>query len=185
MATRKTSQPNRIGARKGARQGQPDVTTRRISAFVGLALVGLALLWFVGLYVHQAHPGLSFFTPAHTSPSTVSDPLAAAGITLAAPAQDQKPSLTRQQALVLANQMEPGIAAQAAVATAQYTLFSYKSPHASQAAFQDVPVWLIHYTHINEPRPDTAADSHASRAHHDFYVFLAASSGRELLAIWL
>lgn len=181
MAIRKTSRLSRAETQ----QGQVSTTTRRLSALLGVVLVVLALFAFIWLYVHQAHPNLTFFLPASPATSTASDPLAAAGITLSAPAQGQTPQLTRQQALVLVNQLEPEIAAQAGTVNAQYTLFSYTNANTSQPVFQAMPVWLIHYAHVSEPRPDTNADSHASRAQHDFYVFLDANSGRVLLAIWL
>jgi hypothetical protein len=42
----------------------------------------------------------------------------------------------------------------------------------------------VHYTHVASAGPDTAADPHASNAPHDCYIFLDASSGKELFAIW-
>jgi hypothetical protein len=108
----------------------------------------------------------------------------AAGITLSAPTQGQEPLLTRQQAILLVDEMEPEAAVQASGATASYTLFSYKGSN-SAASFHNVPAWLVHYTGISEPPPDTSSDPHASNTHHDLYVFLDANSGKELLAIWL
>jgi hypothetical protein len=159
--------------------------TRRFSAGAGIVLVVLALLWSAWLYLHLTHPGLHFLFPGNSSTAVPNDPLAAAGITLSTPASGQEPRLTRAQALLLANQMEPEVAARAGAANAQYTLFSYKSANSSQPVMRALPAWLVHYTQISEPLPDTSADSHAARAHHDFYIFLDAQSGKELLAIWL
>lgn len=188
MATRK---PTRVLSKKAPRRKSSETTARQVSAVIGIALISLALIWFIWLNLRQANPGLSFLTfpmpgiLAHNSAGSTDDPLAAAGITLTAPTQGQEPSLTRQQAFLLSDQLEPGIAARAGKADARYTLFSYKSPASSEESFHEVPVWLIHYTQVSEPRPDTAADRHASSTHHDFYVFLDAHSGKQLLAIWL
>lgn len=172
-------------ARQAVRQVWWHPTGRGLSALMGIVLVAGALLLFVWFSVHQASPSVTFFQASPTAASTANDPLAAAGITLATPAQGQQPQLTRQQALTLVNQIEPGMAAQAGKVDAQYTLFSYTRPTTSQPVFQDVPVWLVHYAQVSEPPPDSGADSHATREQHDFYVFLDATSGKELLAVWL
>lgn len=183
--------PTRVAGRRSQPQTPPDSARRQVSAIIGAALIGLALVWFAWLNLRQVNPGLSFLTfpmpgvLAHNSAGTSSDPLAAAGITLSSPSQGQEPSLTRQQALLLANQLEPGIAAHAGGADAQYTLFSYKSANDPQASFHDAPAWLVHYTQVNEPRTDTSADRQASSTPHDFYLFLDAQTGKQLLAIWL
>lgn len=189
MATRKTARPEAV-ARKSPRKRPPDSAMRQFSAITGAVLVGMALLWFVWLLVRQLSPGLVSITfplpnVMMNSASGQSDPLAAAGITLSSPAQGQEPLLTERQALLLANQIEPGVAGRAGGVDAQYTLFSYHSANSSYPDFHNVPIWLIHYTQISEPPPNTSADPHASTTHHDFYVFLDANSGRELLAIWL
>lgn len=181
MAIRKPSQASR---RLSTRRTVPKAPSRRFSALIGVSLIVLALLWFAWLYLHQINPGLSFLTfSTQAQPSATSDPLAAAGITLTTPAQGSQPRLTRQQALLLTNQIEPTIAARAGAVDAQYTLFSYT--RANTPSFHDTPVWLVHYSQVTEPHPDTTVDSHALRTHHDFYVFLDANSGRELLSIWL
>lgn len=174
-----------LKARQAGRQGWRHPTGCRISALIGLVLVVCALLLLAWFSVHQANPRVTFFQANPTVSSTANDPLGAAGITLSAPAQGQQPQLTRQQALTLVNQIELGVAARAGTVDAQYTLFSYTRPTTSQPVFQNVPVWLIHYAQVSEPPPDAGADSHAVRAQHDFYVFLDATSGKELLAVWL
>lgn len=192
MAARKPSRPTQATrqSRSGRGRRGPDAVSRQFSAIIGVALIGAAALWFIWLLVRQVNPGMvslnfpfSNLLPPHQASAPV-DPLAAAGITLSAPSQGQEPGLTRQQAILLANQMEPQASAKAAGVSAQYTLFSYQSA-GNGASFHNVPVWLIHYTGISEPGPDTAADPHATGAKHDLYVFLDASSGSELLAIWL
>lgn len=177
--------PRSIRSDAETRAARPARATRRFSAGVGIVLVGLALLWSGWLYLHQTNSSVPFLSFRSSSTPAPGDPLAAAGITLSTPAQGQQPQLTRAQALLLANQKEPTVAARAGLVDARYTLFSYKSADAAQPVFNAVPVWMVHYTRINEPPPDTSADSHASRAPHDFYVFLGAQSGKELLAIWL
>jgi hypothetical protein len=92
--------------------------------------------------------------------------------------------ISQQQALYLASQDEPEVAGAGAV-SAQYTLCSYSGSAAQPASLHAVPVWLIHYSNVPEPRPDTSADPQAGQISHDLYVFLAASNGQELLALWL
>lgn len=159
----------------------------RFSAYAGVGLIVLALCGFAWFSVRLAVPGIHIVLPflGQGSASASSDPLVAAGITLTTPAQGEQPRLSRVQALFLANQMEPEVAAQAGAVDARYTLLTYKSAQATQPAFQERPAWLIHYMRINEPSPDTSADSHANYAHHDFYLFLDATNGNAFLALWL
>jgi hypothetical protein len=193
MAARKSSRPAQTArqSRAARKESTSDPASRQFSAIVGVALIGVAALWFIWLVVRQVNPGivsLSFPFPNLVPPrsaNTPVDPLAAAGITLSAPLQGQEPGLTQQQALLLAAQIEPQVAAKAADVSARYTLFSYQGTAPGAPSFHNIPVWLIHYSGIAEPHPDTGADPHATGAQHDFYVFLDANSGRELLAIWL
>lgn len=193
MAVRKTGRATGAGTHraKSARGRGRDPVSRQFSAIVGIALIGIALLWFVWLLVRQFSPSMvSFNLPLPNimmpqSSNAQADPLAAAGITLSTPAQGQEPLLSQQQALLLAAQMEAPIATKAGGVDARYTLFSYRGNNAAGASFHNVPVWLIHYSGVSAPPPDTHADPHATRAAHDFYLFLDANSGRELLAIWL
>lgn len=188
MAVRKPARPGET-ARKSTRQRAPKSVSRQFSAIVGGALILIAAFWFGWLLLHQFNPALvsTFPLPGNWLPNSASapaDPLVAAGITLSTPARGQEPLLTHQQALLLVNGMEPQAASQAGGVTASYTLFSYKSSN-STASFHNVPVWLVHYTGVSGPPPDTSADPHAASARHDLYVFLDANSGKELLAIWL
>lgn len=190
MAVRKTARSGQTGQKKPPHRRTPDSATRQFSAIVGVAMVGMALLWFVWLLTRQLNPGFSSLTlpiagnlPAN-SVSALNDPLAAAGITLSPPAQNQHPLVSQQQAILLADQMETQAATHAGTVSALPTMVSYKSSSPTSASFQNVFAWLIHYTGVSEPPPD-AADPHASSVHHDLYVFLDANNGRELLAIWL
>lgn len=183
---RRTSRPAESARRSGAAP-----RSNRVSAVVGGGLIAVAALWFLWLLVRQVSPGVLSLpfpvpNPQPARPaSTPVDPLAVAGVTLLAPPQGQEPGLTQQQALLVASQVEPQAAARATGADARYTLFSYQASAARAPGFHNVPIWLIRYRGIAEPRPDTAADPDATGASHDFYVFLDASTGRELLAIWL
>lgn len=188
MAIRKTPRPT---TRKSERKRRPDSGLRQLSAVIGGVLVCLAILWFVWLLVRPLSAGvisINFPIPnilPQNPPNAPKDPLLAAGITLSTPAQGQQPRLTRQQAIFLVNQMEPQAAAHSSGVDAQYTLFSYHGSDAQASGFQNAPAWLVHYTGVTEPHPDTAADPHASVSQHDLYVLLDANTGRQLLAIWL
>lgn len=193
MAVRKTGRMTDAKTQdiRRARKRGRDPIFRQFSAIIGIVLIGIALLWFVWLLVRQVNPvGISLKLPLpnimpQQSSNAPADPLAAAGITLSSPAQGQEPLLSQQQALLLAAQIEAPIAARAKGVDASYTLFSYQGNNAAGTSFRNAPVWLIHYSGVSAPPPDTAADPHASSASHDFYLFLDANSGRELLAIWL
>lgn len=189
QAMPRTSQPATTAYRRGAIPSKqaPGPQSRRFSALAGGLLILAAALWFLWLLMRQMSPGMVSFhfpfpnpLPARSANVPV-DPLAAAGVTLAAPLQGQEPGLTQQQAVLVAGQVEPQAATRATEVDARYALFSYQG---SASGFHNVPVWVIHYRQVAEPRPDTAADPGAAGAKHDFYVFLEASSGRELLAIW-
>lgn len=193
MAIRKTGRATGAKTRSaGSARGRGrDPVSRQFSAIIGIALIGIALLWLIWLLVRQFSPSMvSFNLPLPNimlpqSSNAPADPLVAADITLSTPAQGQEPLLSRQQALLLAAQMEAPIATKASGVDARYTLFSYQGSKDGGSSFHNVPVWLIHYSGVSAPAPDTHADPHATGATHDFYLFLDANSGRELLAIWL
>jgi len=193
MTTRKTANARataRKPTRKPAHKVQKRSSTRQASAIFGAILVGIALLWFGWLYARQANPTLgamNFSLPAvlnSASTATATDPLVAAGITLATPAQDQQPAIGHEQAILLADQMQPEAAANAGSVSAEYVLLSDSNKTLS-VPLQNTPVWVVHYTKIAGPHPDTAADPHATTTLHDLYIFLNASNGQELLALWL
>lgn len=165
---------------------------RKLSALAGGGLILLAFLWFLWLLVRQLNPGINSVVfplpgfPSNTATSTPTINLASAGITLSAPPQSPQPGISRQQALLLANQIEPEISAQAGKEAATYTLFSYGGGTSTTlTSFHNVPVWLVEYTQISQPPPSTAADPHAVKAMPDFYLVLDANSGQELFAVWL
>lgn len=186
----------RMAARKPAKagnaaghEGVQDLLTRRISAIAGGLLICLVMVWFVWLVVHQINPSVvtiqfPFTNQAQPTVQPTVDPLLAAGITLSTPAQGQTAQLTQSQALLLANQMEPQAAAHAGSVSAQFVLVSYKGNTTTTGEVSGAPVWLIHYSNVSGVAPDTAADPHATNTSHDCYLFLNASSGQELLALW-
>ncbi|HET8842082.1 MAG TPA: hypothetical protein VFN35_11480 [Ktedonobacteraceae bacterium] len=189
MAKRKTSQ-GRTTTRRSTQKQQDKSVTRQFSAIVGGTLIGIALLWAVWLLLRQTNPAMNslvFPMPgplSQNATSSPSNPLLAAGVTLTTPSTGQEPALTRQQALLLASQLEPTAAAQAGAVDAQYTLFSYTNAKTS-TTFRDAQAWLVHYSKVPEPRPDASADPRAASTQHDLYVFLDANSGATLLKIWL
>jgi hypothetical protein len=158
--------------------------SRVVSGIVGGILIGLAGAWAIWLLLHQFSasipmpPGLP---PAqNATPVSQISPLAAEGITLS-PAS-QTPTIGQQQALHIAQQLEPDAAASAKQTTAQYVLVTYPvtGTPAAHANLHNTPVWLIAYQNV----PLTPGDSSASgQSTYNLYVFLDASSGKELLVV--
>jgi hypothetical protein len=178
------------------RQAQPpeksDSTTqwfRITSGFVGGMLLGLACLWLVWLLLHQfagstipAPPVIGSF-PINPPVAQIT-PLAAEGITLGHPGQT--PTLSQQQALFIASQLEPGAASKAKTPSAQYVLLNYpnKGTPPAHPDYHDVPVWMILYQGIPLQHADASVDpTPIPRSSYDLYVFLDANSGKELLTI--
>lgn len=169
----------RATSRKAA--GKP---SRAVSGIIGGVLIGLAGAWAIWLLLHQFStsiplpPGLP---PAqNATPVSQISPLAAEGITLA-PAS-QSPALPRQEALLIAQQLEPDAATSAKQTTAQYVLVTYPAASnlAAHPSLHDTPAWLIEYHSV----PLAPGDSSASgRSTYDLYVFLDASSGKELVVV--
>lgn len=185
MAVRKIGRRARV-AERGSRQGKG---LRWWSALVGGVLICVALGCFGWLVVSQPRAGLSFRFPFTNFPNQPTaqpsvDPLVAAGISLATPASGQTAQLSQQQAIVLANQLEPQAAAHARSVSAAYVLFNYKGSTPIPGGLSGVPAWLVHYSKVAAAGPDTAADPHATNPSHDCYLFLDATSGKELLAVW-
>lgn len=165
---------------------------RRISAIAGLILVGIALLWVGWQMARQANPALNQvkftlpgFLSSNVTPTAPTDPLVAAGITLAVPPESPQPVLNREQAILLANQIQPEAATQASSVSVAYVLFSYDGNNDATPTYVKEPAWVVHYSNIKEPRPDTSADTEATSTQHDCYVFLDADSGQQLLSIWV
>ncbi len=171
--TRKTSKPR----------------LRLTSGIVGGILVGLCAIWLGWLMLHQfggpALPSLPIigFLLTPTSDTRFA-PLAAEGITLGH--TDQAPTLSQQQAVVIADQLEPDAASLSQSTSAQYVLLNYpnKSTPATHPDLNGVPSWLIIYQKIPLKSANAAVDpTPASRSYYDLYVFLDANSGKELLAV--
>ena len=171
----------------------PSLPTRRpissTSGIVGGILLAVAALWMIWLLVHQlAGSALSVIPiigfPPVTSSTTQLPPLAAEGITLGH--TDASPTLSKQQALVIASQLQPGAAAKAKTTDAQYVLVTYpnKSTPATHVDLNNTAAWMILYQKIPLSAPDPAIDpTPPARTSYDLYVFLDANSGKELLVV--
>jgi len=153
---------------------------------VGAILLAVATVWIGWLLLHQfggpALPIIGF--PAITSSDTQILPLTAEGITLGH--TDQAPKLSKQQALLIASQLQPDAAARSKATDAQYVLVTYpnKSTPATHPDLNKVPAWMIHYQKIPLNAADPAVDpTPLSRTSYDLYVFLDANNGKELLVI--
>lgn len=165
--------------------------SRRISGIVGGVLLGLGVLWIGWLLVHQLGgptlplptlPIINFgSTPA---PNVQSSPLTAAGITVSA--SNQTTTVSKQQALLLASQLEPDASAHAKSTTAQLVLLNYanKSTPATHADFNNTPVWMVLYQTIPLQSADPSVDpTPLTKTSYDLYIFLDANSGKELLKL--
>jgi hypothetical protein len=156
---------------------------------VGGILLGLAGIWLVWLLLHQlggpALPSLpvSRLLPA-SAPAMQITPLAAKGITLGH--TDQTPALNKQQALLIAGQLEPDASNKSKSTSAQYVLLNYpnKSTPAAHADLNGVPAWMVLYQKIPLEPGDASVDpTPFPNSYYDLYVFLDANSGKELLVV--
>lgn len=162
---------------------------RMVSGFVGGMLLGLAFLWLAWLLLHQfagsSIPAPPVFGSFPINPPVAQiTPLVAEGITLGNPGQT--PTLSQQQALFIASQLEPGAASKVKTPSAQYVLLTYPNKGTSPAHpdFHNVPVWMILYQGIPLQHADASVDpTPLPRSSYDLYVFLDANSGKELLTI--
>lgn len=178
------------GPLKTSRRNRTPLLSRQSSKIVGAMLLIVAALWLGWLVFHRGAPvGISILqipglVPINT-PIEQPSPLLAAGITLGRPSQ--APALNQQQALLIANQLEPDAATNAKKTSSEYVLLNYRSTSASAShtSLSNVPAWMVLYQQIplapTDPSVDPNSPSHAT---HDLYVFLDANSGKELLAIW-
>jgi len=163
-----------------------------ITGIVGAILLAIVFLW-LSLLFQSRHgsttngtmwiiPGLGTkITPEAESPQ-----LLTAGITLGH--ADQQPALSQQRALFIASQLEPDAAAKAKSTSARYVLLNYPAADtpAAHPNLNNVPVWMVWYKMIPLEPADAAVDpTPFPRSHHDLYVFLDASNGKELLSIWV
>ncbi len=177
--------------KKRIKEPRPASWMRSLSAVVGGVLFVLAIAGFAWFLTHQYQlsplpalpiPGLA---PTHASMEQV-PPLFAAGITLSHPTQT--PRLNQQQALLIANQLEPEAAANAQNTSAQYVLLNYsgRGTPAAQRDLNHIPTWMVLYQGIPLQPSDPSVDpTPFPQTHHDLYVFLDANTGKELLAIWV
>ncbi len=164
--------------------------SKRISGIVGAILLGFGCLWLGWLLLGQHNnTSASFIWPllgTDTNSSNVQVPqLVAEGISLSH--AGQSPTLSQQQAMMIANQLEPEAATHAKSSSAKYVLLNYAAKGTSQhAAVNNVPVWMVLYQRIPiDPNNASVDPMPATRSSHDLYVFVDANSGKEVLSVWL
>ncbi len=161
------------------------------SGIFGGVLLGIALLWLGWiLFFQHGHPPavtLPGFAPSPTNAPEVQIPqLVAEGITLEH--ADQTPKLSQQQALFIASQRAPDAASKAKVVTARYVLLNapVTGTPSTHPNLSNVPVWMVWYQHIAQVSADPAVDpTPLAHPFRDLYVFLDATSGKELLSVWV
>lgn len=165
--------------------------SKRISGIAGAVLLGLGCLWLGWLLLGQ-HNNTSgaFVWPLFGANSTSSadtqvPQLVAEGINLSH--AGQSPRLNQQQAVTIANQLEPQAAINAKSMSAKYVLLNYTATGTSaHATLNNVPVWMILYQRIPiEPNNAAVDPVPSTRSSHDLYVFVDANSGKEVLSVWL
>ncbi len=167
----------------------PGRQPRLATGIVGGILLGLAGIWLVWLLLHQlGGPTLPRLPIGGLAPASLPamqiTPLAAKGITLGH--TDQTPALNKQQALLIASQLEPDAAIKSKSTSTQYVLLNYpnKSTPAAHSDLNGVPTWMVLYQKIPLEPTDASVDPtpfpHSS---YDLYVFLDANSGKELLVV--
>jgi hypothetical protein len=163
----------------------------RISGVLGGILLLIGCIWLAWLLLHPHASGgqPSSFTIPGFGPTAVPEmqvpPLLAEGIVLGH--ASQQPALSQQQALFIADQLEPDAAAKAKSVSARYVLLTYNSTvtPAAHPPLRDVPVWIVWYQKIPLEATNSSVDpTPFPQATHDLYVFLDASSGKELMAVW-
>ena len=100
---------------------------------------------------------------------------------------DQKPVLSRQQAVEIANRLETDAAGRAKAIDTRYALLTYHTTKNTIAHpnWENVAVWMVLYQKIPHCVGDTSFDVKSpSQSYHDLYVFLDANSGQELFSLW-
>ncbi len=165
--------------------------SKRISGIVGAVLLGLGCLWLGWLLLgqHNNNTSGSFVWPlvgTNATPTNAPIPqLVAAGISLSS--AGQSPALSQQQAMTIANQLEPDAASNAKSTSVKYVLLNYVATGtATHASVNNVPVWMVLYQRIPIAPNNASVDPVPStRSYHDLYVFVDANSGKEVLSVWL
>lgn len=176
-----------------ARKRRPSFSNRA-SAILGGVLLVVGFLWlgWILLGQHGGTPSFANISLPGVAPTNGSETqipsLQAEGITLGH--SDQTPTLNQQQAVLLASQLEPDAATQAKSTTARFVLLNYvrigTSATATQANLNNVPVWMIWYQQIPLQPANAAVDpTPFPHSTHDLYVFLDATSGKEVLSVWI
>jgi hypothetical protein len=169
---------------------RPSTTRSRVtSAIVGGLLLGLSGIWLGWLLLHQfgvvSLPPLPVFSGIPTTQSNLpTAPLTAEGITLGQP--NQPPTLSQQQALLMASQLQPDAATKAKHTVAEYVLLNYpnKATPATHADFNNVSAWMIVYQQIPLQPADASVDpTPFPHSYYDLYVFIDSTTGKELVAI--
>jgi hypothetical protein len=171
---------------------QQSARFRSMTAIVGSLLLAVCFLWLGWIFFSQ-HSGKplasSIVLPGLATTPTVNQQFAlllAQGITLSS--TDQKPGLSQQQAVAIADQLEADAASNAKSISAHYGLLTYpmiKTP-VTHPDWNNVEVWMIWYRQIPQGSNDTSVDpAPSSRPYHDLYVFLDANSGKELFSLWV
>ena len=158
--------------------------SKSISAITGAILLGLGCLWLGWLLLGQHNNSSGSFVwpsfPGSNATAASNAPLpqlTAEGITLGQ--ANQKPTLSQQQAVTLANQLEPDAASNAKSVNARYVLLSHNT-------LSNVPVWMVAYQKIPIAPNSAAVDPVPStHSYHDLYVFMDANTGKELLSVWI
>ena len=165
--------------------------SKRISGIAGAVLLGLGCLWLGWLLLgqHNNTTSGSFVWPLVGTNATPADApipqLVAAGISLSH--AGQSPTLSQQQAMTIANQLEPDAANNAKSTNARYVLLNYVATGTSNhASVNNVPVWMVQYSRIPIAPNNASVDPvPTTRSYHDLYVFVDANSGKEVLSVWL
>ncbi|WP_069805793.1 hypothetical protein [Thermogemmatispora onikobensis] len=168
------------------RQQRIQSGTWKISGLVGALLLLIGLGCFILLLRHP-QGGLKLLVPhlAQTSQaSAVQLPaLYTAGVILGTPSQP--PSLSQEEALLLASQWEPETASKAKKVLARYVLLTYIPRTSNRTQIENVPAWMIIYEQVPLQPADASVDpTPFPRSSYDFYLFLDAKSGKVLLSLW-
>lgn len=170
---------------------RPSPRSRSITGMIGGCLLAFCVLW-LGWILLFPQNGTSPPSPATlfalfpTPTANIQVPqLLAQGIILSL--VDQKPVLSQQQALLIANSLKPEAASKAKKTSVQHVLLkeSTNGTPALHPELNNAVVWLISYEQIPLVAADPSVDSDASPSGvHNLYVFLDATTGKELLSLW-